>query len=93
MMYPQIVFHCIEDDMMDIDGETLFRSPVGGLVLWVVHLVGCAFGVLLSLDMLYPQIISHCIDDDMMVTAVRPCLGLQLVVSCCGLCIWCRLRN
>jgi len=28
--------------------------------------VGCAFGVLLSLDMSYPQIISHCIEDDMM---------------------------
>ena len=20
MMYPQIIFHCIDDDMMDIDG-------------------------------------------------------------------------
>ena len=39
MMYPQIVFHCIDDDMTDYDGETMFRSPVGGLVLWVVHLV------------------------------------------------------
>ena len=39
MMYPQIVFHCIDDDMMNIDGETMFRSSVGGLVLWVVHLV------------------------------------------------------
>ena len=39
MMYPQIVFHCIDDDMMNIDGETMFRSSVGGLVLWVVRLV------------------------------------------------------
>ena len=39
MMYPQIVFHCIDDDMMDINGETLFRSSVGGLMLWVVRLV------------------------------------------------------
>jgi hypothetical protein len=38
-MYPQIVLHSIDDDMMDIDGETLFRSSVGGLVLWVVRLV------------------------------------------------------
>ena len=35
MMYPQIVFHCIDDDMMNIDGETMFRSSVGGLVLWL----------------------------------------------------------
>ena len=39
IMYPQIVFHCIDDDMKDIDGETMFRSSVGGLVLWVVRLV------------------------------------------------------
>jgi hypothetical protein len=39
MMYPQIVFHCIDDDMMDIDGETMFRSSVVDLVLWVVRLV------------------------------------------------------
>ena len=39
MMYPQIVFHCIDDDMMNIDDETMFRSSVGGLVLWVVRLV------------------------------------------------------
>jgi hypothetical protein len=39
MMYPQIVFHCIDDDMMDIDGEILFRSSVGDLVLLVVRLV------------------------------------------------------
>ena len=41
MMYPQIIFHCIDDDMMDIDGETLFRSSVGGLMFWVVRLVYC----------------------------------------------------
>ena len=39
MMYPQIVFHCIDGDMMDIDGETMFRSSVGALMLWVVRLV------------------------------------------------------
>ena len=39
MMYPQIVFHCIDDDMMNIDGETMFRSSVGDLMLWVVRLV------------------------------------------------------
>jgi hypothetical protein len=41
IMYPQIVFHCIDDDMKDIDGETMFRSSVGGLVLWDVRLVYC----------------------------------------------------
>ena len=49
--------------------------------------MGCAFGVLLSLDMLYPQIISHCIDDDMMTfdyeTVFRsPCVGLVLWAVC-----------
>ena len=39
MMYPQIVFHCIDDDMMDIDGETMFRSSVGDVMLWIVRLV------------------------------------------------------
>ena len=39
MLYPQIIFHCIDDDMMDIDGETMFRSSVGDLMLWVVRLV------------------------------------------------------
>jgi len=39
MMYPQIIFHCIDDDMMDIDGETMFRSSVGDIILWVVRLV------------------------------------------------------
>jgi hypothetical protein len=23
---------------------------------------------------------------------MRPCLGLHVLVSCCGLCVWCRLR-
>ena len=39
MMYPQIVFHCIDDDMMDFDGETMFRSSVGDLMLLIVRLV------------------------------------------------------
>ena len=39
MMYPQIVFHCIDDDMMNIDGETMFRSSVGDIMLRVVRLV------------------------------------------------------
>ena len=39
MMYQQIVFHSIDDDMMDYDSETMFRSSVGGLVLRVVRLV------------------------------------------------------
>jgi len=39
MMYPQIIFHCIDDDMMDIDGETMFRSSVGDVMLWIVRLV------------------------------------------------------
>jgi hypothetical protein len=30
MMYSQIVFHCIDDEMMDIDGETMFRSLADG---------------------------------------------------------------
>ena len=37
--YILLVFHCIDDDMMNIDGETMFRSSVGGLGLWVVRLV------------------------------------------------------
>jgi len=39
MMYPQIVLHCIDDNMMDIDGETMFRSSVGDLMLLIVRLV------------------------------------------------------
>ena len=39
MLYPQIISHCIDDDMMDIDYDTMFRSSVGALMLWVVHLV------------------------------------------------------
>ena len=65
MMYPQIIYHCIDDEMMNIDGETMFRSSVGGISWWY-QVLDSVFGVLLSLDMLYPQIISHCIDDDMM---------------------------
>jgi len=38
-MYPQIIFHCIDDEMMDFDNETLFRSSVRDAVLWVVRLV------------------------------------------------------
>ena len=48
--------------------------------------------VLLSLDMLYLQIISHCIDDAMMTFNYETVFGLLLVISCCGLCVWCRLR-
>ena len=33
MMYPQIIFHCIDDEMMDFDNETLFRSSVRDAVL------------------------------------------------------------
>ena len=54
--------------------------------------MGCAFGVLLSLDMLYPQIISHCIDDDMMTFDYESVLRSSCVGPCCGLCVWCRLR-
>ena len=39
MLYPQIISHCIDDDMMYIDGETMFGCSVGGLMLWVVRLV------------------------------------------------------
>ena len=35
----QIIFHCIDDDMMTFDYESVFRSSVGGLVLLVVRLV------------------------------------------------------
>ena len=41
MLYPQIISHCIDDDMTDIDGETMFRSSVGALVLWIVHSLYC----------------------------------------------------
>ena len=41
MMYPQVVFHCIDDEMMNIDGETMFRSSVGGIVFWILCLVYC----------------------------------------------------
>jgi hypothetical protein len=39
MLYPQIISLCIDDDMADYDYEIMFRSSVGGLLLWVVHLV------------------------------------------------------
>jgi hypothetical protein len=39
VLYTQIISHYIDDDMMDIDGETLFRSSVGCLMLWIVRLV------------------------------------------------------
>ena len=39
MLYPQIISHCIDDDMMTFDYETMFRSSVGDLVLLVVRLV------------------------------------------------------
>ena len=39
MLYPQIISHCIDDDMMTLDYETVFRCSVGCLVLWVVRLV------------------------------------------------------
>ena len=39
MMYPQMIFHCLDDDMMDYDGETMFRSSVGDVVLWAVRLL------------------------------------------------------
>ena len=53
MMYPQIIFHCIDDEMMDFDNETLFRSSVRDAVLMVllkpvgltISVVSCAFGV------------------------------------------------
>ena len=40
-MYPQIIFHCIDDEMMNIDGETMSRSSVRDLMLWIVCLVYC----------------------------------------------------
>ena len=39
MLYPQIISHCIDDDMMTFDYETMFRCSVGDLVLLVVRLV------------------------------------------------------
>ena len=41
MMYPQIVFHCIDHEMMDFGSETPFWSSVGDSVLLVVRLVYC----------------------------------------------------
>ena len=39
MLYPQIISHCIDDDMMTFDSESVFRSSCVGLVLWAVRLV------------------------------------------------------
>ena len=39
MLYPQIISHCIDDDMMAFDYESVFRSSVRDAVLWVVRLV------------------------------------------------------
>ena len=39
MLYPQIISHCIDDDMMTFDYESVFRSSCVGLVLWAVCLV------------------------------------------------------
>jgi hypothetical protein len=39
VLYPQIISHCIDDDMMTFDYETMFRCSVGDLVLMVVRLV------------------------------------------------------
>jgi hypothetical protein len=33
MLYPQIISHCIDDDRMIFDYESVFRCPDGGLVL------------------------------------------------------------
>ena len=38
MMYPQMIFHCLDDDMMDYDGETMFRYT------------RCALGVVREID-------------------------------------------
>ena len=88
MMYPQIIFHCIDPQMMDFGSETLFRSSVCDAVLWIQWV-----GVLLSLDILYLNIISHYIDDDMVTfdyeTMFRSSVGGLMML----LCVWCRLRN
>lgn len=48
MLYPQIISHCIDDDMMTLsrdgsittfDYESVLRSSCVGLVLWAVCLV------------------------------------------------------
>ena len=33
------IIHCIDDDMRAFDCESVFRSSVGCLMLWVVRLV------------------------------------------------------
>jgi len=39
MMYPQIIFHCIDHEIMDFGSETPFWSSVCDSVLLVVRLV------------------------------------------------------
>ena len=36
MLYPQIISHCIDHDIMDFDSETLFRSSVCDVMLWIL---------------------------------------------------------
>jgi len=36
MTYPQIIFHCIDHDIMDFDSETLFRSSVCDVMLCIL---------------------------------------------------------
>jgi len=26
------------------------------------------------------------------ISIMRPCVGVHMLISCCGLCVWCRLR-
>ena len=35
----ELISHCIDDDMMTFDYESVFRSSCVGLVLWAVRLV------------------------------------------------------
>ena len=39
MMYPQIISHCIDHEIMDFGSETPFWSSVCDVMLWVVRLV------------------------------------------------------
>ena len=39
MLYPQIISHCIDDDRMIFDNETMFRCSVGDLVITCAPLV------------------------------------------------------
>ena len=36
MMYPQIIFHCIDHEIMDFGSETPFWSSVCDSVLWIL---------------------------------------------------------